>query len=74
MGWRRSGGGAVYECISLHEILIPPVVKVIKDFAFVRCYQLTSVIVGEDLKEIGTGAFCGCRILLVQVHSCVAQS
>ncbi len=43
----------------LHEIKIPPAVKATKEEPYIRCSQLTTVILGEGLEEMGEGAFRG---------------
>ena len=48
---------AFRECTSLYEIWIPPAIKSIKERTFSRCTQLTTVILGEGLEEIGEDAF-----------------
>ena len=42
---------AYFECTSLHEILTPPAVKVIKDSAFGGCSSLTSVVFCDEIEE-----------------------
>ena len=49
--------------MSLHEILIPLIVKVIKSQAFIRCSWLTLVNLGEGLEKIGAEAFRECTSL-----------
>jgi hypothetical protein len=44
-------------CRLLHEIVIPPAIRVIKESAFKYCLELTIVILGEGLEEIGMIAF-----------------
>ena len=49
-------------CVRVH-----PSVRRIVNEAFAGCLQLTIVILGEGLKEIGRWAFCGCTSLRVIV-------
>ncbi len=51
------------ECTTLHEITLPPSVKVIKGDAFCRCSQLTIFILGQGLEEIEDGEFSKCTWL-----------
>ena len=44
---------AFQDCRSLRKILIPPSVRAIKDWAFSGCKELTTVILGNELEEIG---------------------
>ena len=55
--------GAFAVCTSLLEILIPHTVKAIKGSALLRCSQLTRVILGEQLEEIGKMTFYECTSL-----------
>jgi hypothetical protein len=48
---------AFAECTTLHEIWIPPAVKAIKERSFSQCSQLTTVILGKGMEEIGEDAF-----------------
>ena len=43
--------------------MIPAAIKVIKDYAFSQCSQLTTVILGTGLEEIGEAAFAECTSL-----------
>ena len=45
------------------RVIVHPSVKTIKDKAFLGRYQLTTVVLGEGLEEIGAGAFCECTSL-----------
>ena len=62
-GVKRIAKDAFSQCELLHNIIIPPAIKIIKDFTFYRCVQLTTVIFedtvifGDGLMEIGHGAF-----------------
>ena len=47
----------------LHEILIPHAIKAIKDRASFQCSQLTRVIFGKGVEEIGRAAFAECKLL-----------
>jgi hypothetical protein len=62
-GLEEIGEGAFAHCTSLHEILITPAVKLIKEKAFFRCSQLTIVNRSKELEEIGHEAFCECTSL-----------
>ncbi len=57
-GLEDIGKGAFYdECTSLREIRIHPRVRVFHKFAYLSCLQLTSVVLGEGLKEICDRSF-----------------
>jgi hypothetical protein len=56
---------AFRECTSLHEIVIPSAVKVIKSLALFQYMLLTAVQLGEGLEEIGEFAFRECTSLHV---------
>ncbi len=43
------------------EIFIPEGVEIIHDYAFANCKQLKKVVFPDSLKEIGIGAFWGCK-------------
>ena len=62
-GLEEIGMEAFDGCRSLHDIVIPNAVRVIKRWAFFRCSGLTSVTLGNGLEEIGAGAFHGCTSL-----------
>ncbi len=62
-GLEEIGKELFLECISLHEISIPPTVKAIEDYTFYRCSQLRIVNLGGGLEEIGWGAFQECSLL-----------
>ncbi len=61
------GRDAFEECMSLHEIMIPPSVKRIEDWAYHKCRNLRIVHLGEGVEEIGASAFRCCRQLAI-VH------
>jgi hypothetical protein len=46
-----SGDGAFDGCTSLHEMLIPRSVNMIKDSAFNGCTSLTSVVFCNEIEE-----------------------
>jgi hypothetical protein len=50
-GLEEIGEAAFGECISLHEIFIPPAVTVIEDSAFQSCSSLTSVVFCDEIEE-----------------------
>ena len=68
-GLEEIGDLAFYDCISLHEILIPLAVKKIKDDAFRGCSGLTVVNIGERLK----GDWGECIQRLLAVDSCIRR-
>ncbi len=43
--------------------MIPLTIKVIKDWAFYKCWGLTTVILNDGLEEIGEAALYGCASL-----------
>ncbi len=59
-GLEEIGGSALSECRSLHEISIPPAVKVIKYKTFYHWLQLAMVNLGEGLEVIWKKAFGRC--------------
>jgi hypothetical protein len=62
-GLEEIGEGAFFYCTLLHEIIIPPAIKKIKDHAYFRCTQLMTVTGGKGLEEIGKKAFGRCTLL-----------
>ena len=50
------GASAFHWCESLHEIVIPNAIKMIKKGAFFHCSGLTAVTLCDGLKEIGAYA------------------
>ncbi len=50
-GLEEIGRWAFCDCTLLHEILIPPAVKAIKDYAFHGCTQMTAVNGGKGLED-----------------------
>ena len=44
------------DCESLHDIVVPNVGKVLKKWAFSDRHELTTVILGYGLEEIGVSA------------------
>jgi hypothetical protein len=79
-GLEEIGEREFFQCTLLHEISMPPAVKVIKDGAFYRCSQLTTAFLGEGLEEVRVAASAECTslqeiaILLRAGHSTVARS
>jgi hypothetical protein len=55
---------AFIQCISIQEILIPPMVRMIKRRAFSGCFSLLTVNLNGGLEETGVHGFCGCRSLM----------
>ena len=53
---RNIGSSAFSQCYSLTSMTIPNVAS-IRDYAFSGCQSLTSVTIGNEIQEIGTGAF-----------------
>jgi len=50
---KEIGQWAIYNCTSLHEIVVPPFVKSIKMRAFYECSGLTAVTLHDGLEEMG---------------------
>lgn len=61
-GLEENGEAAYFDCKSLTEIKIPPSTITMEVKAFVMRQQLTRLILGEGLKEIGEGAFKCCKL------------
>ncbi len=56
-GLKKIGELAFFECTSIHDITIPPAVKLIEVGAFARCSQTVTVVLWGGLEEIGAQAF-----------------
>jgi hypothetical protein len=56
-GLKEIGELAFFECTSIHDITIPPAVKLIEVGAFAPCSQLVTVVLWGGLEEIGAQAF-----------------
>ena len=54
-GLEEIGERAFLKCTSLCVIIILPAVEAIKAFAFSFCVQLTAVIIGDGVEDIGLG-------------------
>lgn len=57
------GRVAFGDCISLHDITIPPADKTIEGRAFKRSSQLMTAVLGDGLEEIGERAYQECTSL-----------
>ena len=63
-GLEEIGEFIFVRCKSLHEIVIPSAVKIIKKLgAFTSCSGLTTVTLGEGLEEIEVRVFENCLLL-----------
>ena len=52
-----------YGCFDLEEIMLPPYISSIGDYAFEMCSSLTALDVPETCKSVGSDAFSDCRNL-----------
>ncbi len=55
--------GAFHDRVSLEEVLLPPSVLSIGDYAFSGCVRLTQIALPEALTRLGDNAFRGCVAL-----------
>ena len=63
--------GACGKCIYLESVYIPPNVREIRQFAFLKCDVLHLVELSEGLKRIEIGAFSGCALNHIRIPSSV---
>ena len=58
---------AFKHCRSLREILFPPSVRAIKEYAFIGCSGLTTAILNDGLEVIGEGAFWRYALVCIDI-------
>ena len=63
--------GACSKCIYHESVYIPPNVREIRQFAFLKCDVLHLVELSEGLKCIEIGAFSGCALNHIRIPSSV---
>ena len=56
-------GGAFARCGNLHNVQLPPKLRVIEESAFYKCTSLIEVMVPPTLLYVGSRAFAGCTQL-----------
>ena len=56
-------GGAFAHCGNLHNVQLPPKLRVIEESAFYKCTSLIEVMVPPTLLYVGSRAFAGCTQL-----------
>jgi len=56
-------GGAFYQCCSLQEIMVPPLITVIPRGTFSCCSRLENVTLAPSVEELGKDSFSSCGLL-----------
>lgn len=62
-GLEEIGEAPFGQCTSLLDVIVTPVIKVIKRGTSLCCWQLDSAVLGKRLEEIGKGALGECTSL-----------